>query len=265
MRKLELPEIQEILLKVMIDFDAFCREHQLTYYMIGGTALGAQRHQGFIPWDDDIDVGMPREDYEKLLNMTLPIGKGYELRNFHNTKNCDYVLTRIYIPGTEIDNPVLRASKLDKRLYFDIFPLDYIPANVEERHKHEMQIKRLKQLLSFVDYKDYGRGYAKSVVRKALSMCLMPARNLLLRKLNRYMVKYSNEGYLCSLASQYSYEKQTFSVEVYGVPSDYVFEGHVFKGPQNMDQYLTQLYGANYMELPPMEKRRAGNDVYIYE
>lgn len=265
MRKLELFEIQRMLLDVMIEFDSFCREHQLTYYMIGGTALGAQRHKGFIPWDDDIDVGMPREDYEKLLKLNKKIGNTYELRNYHNAKNCDYALTRLYIPGTEIDKPFLRKSKLDKRLYFDIFPLDYVPENAEERHKHKNQIKRLKTILSFVDYKDYQRGPAKSVARKMLSLCLMPFRKLILNSLNNCMTKYGNEGYLCSLASQYSYEKQTFAADVYGQPCDYLFEGHMFKGPQRMDVYLSQLYGSDHMELPPVEKRRPGNNVYFTE
>ena len=265
MRKLEVREIQKVLLNVMIDFDSFCKEHQLTYYMIGGTALGAYRHSGFIPWDDDIDVGMPRDDYEKLLKLNQKIGNDYELSHYRNTKNCDYALTRIYIPGTEIDNPVLRKAKADKRLYFDIFPLDYIPANMMERRKHKNQIVFLKKILSFVDYKDYGRGKIKSAARKVLSICLMPAGNLILRYLNSCMAKYDNEGYLCSLASQYSYEKQAFAADVYGRPCEYLFEGHLFKGPQNMEAYLAQLYGANFMELPPEEKRRPGCDVFAVD
>lgn len=265
MRKLELHEIQRILLNVMIDFDLFCKEHQLTYYMIGGTALGAYRHSGFIPWDDDIDVGMPRDDYEKLLKLNKRIGNTYELTNYRNAKNCDFVLTRIYIPGTEIDNPYLRKAKIDKRLYFDIFPLDYIPESSEERRKHKKRIAFLKTALSFVDYKDYQRGKIKSAVRKVLSVCLLPARNLILHCLNSCMAQYDNEGYLCSLASQYSYEKQAFAADVYGRPCEYLFEGHLFKGPQKMEAYLAQLYGADFMELPPAEKRHPGYDVFIIE
>lgn len=263
MRKLELQELQGILLNVMVDFDAFCRKHHLVYYMIGGTALGAQRHEGFIPWDDDIDVGMPREDYERLLRLNEKIEGMYELSNYRNSHNCDYVLTRIYIPGTQIDNPIVRKTKLDKRLYFDIFPLDNIPADNAKRRKQKKDIIRLKRLLNYVDYREYNDNIMKRLVRYGLSCALMPFRNLILCSLEREMQHYNNEGYLCSLASQYSYEKQAFNKAVYGIPQEYKFQGYSFWGPAKMEEYLSQLYGSDYMELPPVEKRRKGHDVYV--
>lgn len=65
----DIQEIHSVLLNMLIDFDTICRKHKLTYYMVGGTLLGAVRHNGFIPWDDDIDIGMPRPDYERFVNL----------------------------------------------------------------------------------------------------------------------------------------------------------------------------------------------------
>lgn len=262
MRKLDIKETQGILLNVMIKFDSFCRENNIQYYMIGGTMLGAYRHKGFIPWDDDIDVGMVREQYELFLERSVSFDQKYNIVNYRSAKNCDYVITRIYIPGTYIDNPHYEKSKTDKRLYFDIFPLDHAP---DERHEQELQSKKLlalKKKMNLMDFKTYNKRIDKVAARWIISKLLSKKRDRILSQLDQTMSKYKNTDFLCSMASQYKYEKQLFPIEIYGVPTEYSFEGMKFFGPEKADDYLSQLFGNDYMKLPPKDKRRPALNIY---
>ena len=102
LRKINTQQVQEILLQLMSEFHNFCITHNIKYYMIGGTLLGAVRHKGFIPWDDDIDVGMLRQDYEKFLALSSKFSKNYIISNYKTNKHANFPLTRIYVPGTYI-------------------------------------------------------------------------------------------------------------------------------------------------------------------
>ena len=258
-------EVQNLLLDVMIDFDQFCRENNLPYYLIGGSLLGAVRHQGFIPWDDDMDVGMIRDDYERFLSLIDQNPLDYEIKNFRNSKYCDYVITRIYIDNTFIDNKKVLNKKLDSRLYFDIFPLDYVPDELEEAKNHAQKIMRQKKYLSYVDAKNFNNKAFVVFVKRVFAFFLSPFRHLIIQKLENEMRKFQNTKHLCSLASQYSYKKQYFSSDIYGKPKEYEFCNHRFLGPEKPVEYLSQLYGNDYMDLPPVEKRRSGWDIYYCE
>ena len=266
MRLLTLKEVQNLLLEVMIEVDGFCKQKNIKYYMLGGTLLGAVRHKGFIPWDDDIDIGMLRGDYERFLQSATEKQWKYELVNYRLKKNCDYVITRLYIPDTYIDNPEIEKTKLDKRLYFDIFPLDYMPKEPKTQKKQARKLLNLKREIAYADVRIRKNNSKFDVIlKKILAHVISPFRQALLFKLEKTMQTYPPCGYVCSMASQYSYEKQSFEELIYGKPVPYIFEGYTFAGPAKCHEYLTQLYGADYMELPPVEKRRKGYDIYIKE
>jgi len=264
-RLLTLKETQDLLLSVMIDFDRFCRERDLEYYMIGGTILGAVRHQGFIPWDDDIDVAMIRPVYEKFLTVMKEFDPRYEIKHFRTASRCNFVITRIMIPGTFIDNPSLKDSGIDQRLYFDIFPLDFVPEDRALQEEQRKKLKKLKNLLSLVDFKVYNQRPDKVLERRVVSTFLKPRRQMILNRLDRLMRQYSDTEQVCSMASQYDYFRQVFDRKIYGTPVEYRFEGHDFYGPACAHEYLNQLYGEDYMELPPESKRRKGFDIYLEE
>ena len=266
-RVLSIEEVQNLLLSVMIEFDCFCRKHELKYYMIGGSLLGAVRHAGFIPWDDDMDVGMMREEYEKFLLIKDEFTKEYDIINYRccESHNCDYVITRIYINNTMIDNAYLTKAKLDKRLYFDIFPLDCAPDDNNLASIHKEKILKMKKTVGYLDPKNYNNTRLEMTMKAILSFVLNPFRCRILARLEHEMIKYRNTNHICSLASQYSYEKQYFTYDVYGEPKEYSFCNHMFMGPAKPEKYLSQLYGEDYMELPPVEKRRKGWDVYEIE
>lgn len=158
MKQLKIKEVQSIQLVLMKKLHQFLAEEKIPYYLIAGSALGAVRHKGFIPWDDDIDIGLFRRDYERFLQVANRFDPTYEIINSRNANNCDFSLTRIYFPDTMIDIPSIKNTVLDKRLYMDIFPLDNVPDDEIELQSYEEKIKARKKLIARIDVRDYGTG-----------------------------------------------------------------------------------------------------------
>lgn len=266
-KQIPLEEIQNKLYAMMCYVDQFCIEHQIKYYMLGGTALGARRHEDFIPWDDDIDIGMLREDYEKFISLRSQLEGNFEFKNYRVNKKCDSVITRLYFYNTEIDNPAIKHSWFDKRMYFDIFPLDYVPADVQKQDTQKHQLLKLKKLIWWSMPFKHNSNIIKRTVAEVIHMCLLPWHNYFLRKMDRIMAEQGKENAcgICSMASQYSYEKQNMLMEIYGDPVRYKFRDSYFCGPEKIDTYLAQLFGPDFMQVPPVEKRRMGFDIYESE
>ena len=267
MRKLDITEVQKLLLDLMKVVHDFMEENQIEYYLLGGSALGAVRHKGFIPWDDDIDIGLTRENYEKFLRLSSKFCSNYEIQNFTNHKYCDYGLTRIYINNTYIDNDTLKKTKLDKRLYFDIFPLDNVPEDTTELKIYEKRIFRLKKIIQRIDVRIYDSSKIKIFIKKIISFFLKPFRKRILSSFDSLIKKYRyyETRKICSLCSQYGFDKQVMFKEIYGRPTLHKFEDADLYVPEKVDVYLTTLFGNDYMELPPLEKRRKGHDIYMIE
>ena len=265
MRILRIDEIQFLLLELMKKVHVFMECNSLKYYLLGGSALGAVRHNGFIPWDDDIDIGMLREDYERFLKIADQFDRHYDVVNFKNNNNCDFGLTRIYIPVTYIDNPMIENTKLDKRLYFDIFPLDNVPDDQKELDRYESVIVNKKKLIQRIDVRDNHNSKGNLLAKKVLSCALSPFRTSIIASFDKLSQKYRSveTKRICSLSSQYSFEKQVMAKEVYGAPVLHAFETESFYVPEQTDIYLTILFGKNYGEVPPVEKRRKGHNIYL--
>lgn len=265
MKLLKIDEVQAILLELMKKVHIFMEEHNLHYYLLGGSALGAARHQGFIPWDDDIDIGMMRDEYEKFLEIADKFDSQYDVVNYKTDNKCDYGLTRIYLPNTYIDNPTIKNTKLDKRLYFDIFPLDNVPDDNEELVKYEKAIVKKKKLIQRIDVRDNNNPKHILFAKKIVSLGLSCSRNTIIASFDKLCQKYrgGNTKYVCSLSSQYSFAKQVMDRAVYGTPTLHVFESEEFYVPEKLDEYLTILFGSDYGEVPPPEKRRKGHNIYL--
>lgn len=271
-RKLSIRELQILQLNAMKVIHAFCENNAINYYMIGGTLLGAIRHKGFIPWDDDIDIAMMREDYDKfidLFNKELDSSRFF-LQNYDTDIDFQPALTRVCIKGTFLDLPFERHLNICKNAYIDIFPLDNVSDNKQqiEQQKRDLQIvDRLFDLKMGRVYRNGFLGY-KFIIKRFLRfvMSIIPLKRLQRRRI-AVMTRYKDVKTKCvsSTVSKYGFVKQIMPRTVYGTPQLYDFEDTKFYGAERASDYLTHLFGPNYMEIPPISERQQSYNVYLID
>lgn len=255
MREIDVSELKSIELEMLKFIDEVCKREGLRYFLCGGTLLGAVRHQGFIPWDDDIDIFMPRIDYEKLIDLTKN-SKVYRLLS-EVDEGYYYNFAKLVDTRTTMTEEECEPIK-NFGVYIDVFPLDGMPNNETERMRHFKELdKRRRRITSFSKGKPH--------FRKNLLALFYSWFYYITNKVTDVMTeqkKYIN------IAKQYAYDD---SVYVYATGGAYkkrdifprawlstgtelTFEGVKFQVPTEYDKYLKQVYGS-YMELPPVEKR----------
>lgn len=270
-RLLSLRELQLLQLDTMKHIHAVCVQEGINYYMIGGTLLGAIRHHGFIPWDDDIDIAMLRCDYERFKRVFNAhfSADSYFLQSYDTDRDFRPAMLRVCIKGTYQDLRSEAHLKNCKNTYIDIFPLDNVP---DEKTLQEKQARALQKTDRLIELKLYhlypGNSRLYVLLKKIVSILLriIPLSYLQRRRV-AIMTKYadSETHNVSSTVSKYGYMKQVMDKQIYGVPTLYTFEDVEFYGVENYDAYLSQLFGKRYMQLPPEEKREKPHDVYIVE
>lgn len=255
--EINIREIQLEGLKILVAFDAVCRRHGLRYYLAYGTMLGAVRHKGFIPWDDDVDVHMPRTDYLRLrenCDKWLPEGMKFvdntTDRTFpHQYGKIENVMT------TYIERPYLGHYG---GVWIDIFPLDgMIPdAGVCRRQKRGFKLLRRLQYYAYRDPWKHGRSLGGAAL---WLMQRVVKREWVNPRLERLMRRYDFDttGHTMLYEDHYwVMPKSYFGDE----PTEYEFEGRKFLGVADYDAYLSTIYG-DYMTPPPEEKRVVEHNV----
>ena len=254
---LSIAEEQQAELQVMKELHAYCVKHGLRYILGYGTLLGAIRHKGFIPWDNDMDVIMPREDVEKLveLNKTEPIGQNVRLFHYTTDANYHYPIVRACNTKTIVEPTYLRELIDDMGVWVDIFPMDgYIKSKlVYQKPLRNFYLKMMNATM-YIQESESG---AKAFVRRSI-IKLMPNKNHRYeRKLSKLCAKsrYEDSETVCVLCEEEPpFEKQIMSREDVENPVLVPFEDAEFYIPRNADKYLTMQYG-DYMKLPAEEDR----------
>ena len=260
MNKDEIRAFQLAQLPLVDKVDAVCAEKGLTYYLIGGTLLGAVRHGGFIPWDPDMDIAMPRADYDTFCTL-FENDPDFFCQTYKTDKNHFEPHAILRMRGTHIiykDNETLVAPLFDG-LYLDIFPLDTPPADGARQARQARALLRIKRIKELKLAKIYAgkTGKIKALAKRAVSLLLSPLTFAFLGALeDKIRQKYAREqsGYLVSMASHYSYKKQLMPADIYGVPERVAFEGRALCAPAKTHEYLTCLFG-DYMTPPPEKDR----------
>lgn len=259
------PELlREKLLETLIALDDFCREHGLRYYLSGGTLLGAVRHQGFIPWDDDIDVNMPRCDCEKLMELSGGrIGK-YLLvpPNFDDAAHAYH--WKLY-------NEEILVTKGEKcyPIFIDIFPIEGLPKTAFGNWLHYTRSRFWKLLSDCLWGKKWLQGSNKPA--KLFHAAMRPVASLWGKeRLFNHVVKvmksipYESSDYVGVMATKVHTTEERVVKREYAPVVEVSFENRSFPGPAGYHTYLSQLYGSSYMELPPEEKRISRHGLVPY-
>lgn len=253
MNDISIQELKKLQIMILRDVASFCEQEQISYFLAYGTALGAVRHHGFIPWDDDIDIMMPRPDYERFLALFNKKHQSYyHVYSFPADDN--YSLPFAKVGDTRTDMFEFLYKKDDFGVYIDIFPLDGIQGGV--------QIRQMKFLSMLLNTKKALLGKHRSLLKNSLIVfgkiiLFAVSKRRILKKMNRISnslsyEKASNVCVLCSTTAEREiFDKRLFTDYVY-VP----FENYQFRVPSNYDQYLKQCYG-DYMTLPSEEERQS--------
>lgn len=267
MEKLTLREVQELQLNVLKYIDCLCRKNNITYYLIKGSLLGAIRHGGFIPWDDDIDIAMMRDEYDRFLEICKKdLDDRYFLQNYHTDIDYAPTLSRICIKGTYAKVYPLEHLKFNKSTYIDIHPVDNVPDDDKLALRHEKQLIIIDKLINMKLYAVFDEGFIKykRIIKRMRSLLLAAIPlEYLHSKREKVMKRYSNTTTkrVCCTACRYAYGKQIMAREIFGRPVLVKFEDGEFFAPEQYEKYLTQTYG-DYMKIPPEDERDKPAEVY---
>ncbi len=264
MQELRLEEQKKIMLDILLDFDRVCRENDITYSLAYGTLLGAVRHKGFIPWDDDIDVTVTRANYNKIKNiMNEQLNAGHRFVCVENEKLFSAPLAKVIDTNTVLKQIGHKSDKMDLGVYIDIFVLDNVPLDRSERDKVFRKSVLLQKIWSFS-----GNNYDNSG-RLIHSMRAVANRLPIARNTALYAGKWAENlekdtGLMASiLFGEPDRNKEIMESCDINDLAEYEFEGHRFMGVRDYDKYLKQWYG-DYMQLPPEDQRVSNHDTVVY-
>ena len=272
MREMSLAEAKQCSLEILLWIDRFCSEKKISWWLCGGTLLGAIRHKGFSPWDDDIDIMLPRREYERL-EAEFPKEGRYKFLTPENTKNFSYQYGKIYDTYTWKDEGIRkRFQRIGVDI--DVFPIDDLPSNNDECRSFYHEIERKGLALAGMRLV-YGKG--KTITSTILKNSYIFSLRLLewigvisYEKTQKRFIelaqKYNNQGCeYCGITCINHYGMKERNLKKgYEKTVMVEFEGHLFPAPDCYDTYLTQLYGENYMQLPPVEKRVSHHEFKTY-
>lgn len=247
-------------LKILKEIDIICKKHNLTYFAVGGSVLGAVRHQGFIPWDDDIDIAMPRKDYDAFLKYaSVELPDGYFLQSFFTEKESPFYFSKVRKNNTKFVEYYLRDLNIHHGLFIDIFPFDNVPDNPILKKLHFKLCRFLYQLYLSKSLKtvcssrfERKENY-KTVIRKALHYLLAPVpKSFLFKLLDSSVQMFNNKK--CKEISHIVRRRLRVKINDLYPIATLPFEDFQMPVPRNFDAYLSAQYG-DYKTIPDEDKR----------
>ena len=256
MRELNLKEIQQVEIQILDYFVSFCEKNNLRYYLSGGTLLGAIRHKGFIPWDDDIDVCMPRPDYIKFIELFGDKQNHFELKSdIIGTFSLPF--SKLFDSRTKVITPYVNYS-CEERIWMDIFPVDGLPEDINSVKKIYKNIKFYRKIHGLANAK---LGNGRNKLRKYIKYVLKPlvslyGANNCIQNIQEIAAKYKYEESIFVGAVTWGLygEGERMRKDEFEKSTMVKFENKYYKTFSCWDSYLKGLYG-DYMQLPPVEKR----------
>lgn len=253
MSKKSIRDLQLVELDILKEFLRICEKYHLRYYALGGTLLGAVRHKGFIPWDDDIDIGMPRPDFirfEQIVEKELP--EYFHYNSFGRTPGYTYYVPRMTDGRVKVIDTSATVHK-EKEAWIDIFPLDGMPGGKYVRKIHCFRLLLARVRLNYslfstnIDLKKANRPFYEKLLIWAGS--ILPVEKIFktekeLARLDRLMKKYpyDESPYMVNFMGIHKL-KEMFHKKYYGSGARYSFEDVELMGPEDFDHVLCQMYG----------------------
>ncbi len=247
-----LRRLQQTQLSILKDVAEFCDKNDIKYCLSSGTLLGAVRHGGFIPWDDDIDISMPRKDFEKFLSIAQNLPEIYQIQATRLQPNYPIPIVKVRLKGTIMKEPDMAGLDICHGVWIDVFPLDKVK-----------NVKALSVKAHFIHLLTTAILY-KLKVSKPIKLTTKAACRVIslfgVKTIDKWRTalmsidENTDATLYTSFASNLGYRNLLFSEAVYFPLERKMFEGYEFSVPSDYDKWLTAAYG-DYMQLPPKEKQ----------
>jgi len=267
-RIIQLEEYKEIVNGVLSYIKEFCRKNNITYYLAYGSLLGAVRHKGFIPWDDDVDIIMDRENFERFTScMRQENHPYYKLAWLTEQKEYDLPLPKVVDTRTELEQAG-RKSNLRIGAWVDILIIDDVPDDPVKREKVLCKFNWYEHIWAWSQYDSLSvrnakslRSFVKCMIYRVLAL---PGSRFWSKQLYRLAKRYNgkNSGYFSALTFSGG-KRKAYRKDWLGKGAEVEFEGERYTAPENWDAYLTHAYG-DYMTLPPKEKQVSNHSFNVY-
>lgn len=258
-----LKELQAVELEMLLQIDKACKQLRITYFLDSGTALGAARHQGFIPWDDDVDLGMSREDYDRFVAEAPAILPGnYRVCTPANTAGYAPLFAKVMRTDTRFVTRETADAGFDQGVFIDIFPYDALSADPSVAHaqrRHCGADQKLSYLYHSGRVNVPHKGFLGRAERLAcrvahLIVRLVASPSKLASSFDEWARKGEANPSEDAIIMAYP-QMQAMPFSVIFPLATASFEGHVLPVPGKLDEYLTRAYG-DWRTLPPVEDRR---------
>ena len=264
MEKLTCKEIQSHCVEMLRYFDAYATSQNITYYLSGGTLLGAVRHQGFIPWDDDVDLMLPRKDYERLIH-DFDGGERYEIISCETNDEYGTPFARIWDKRTALKWTSSREVPIG--VFIDLFPIDGFPENEIVSKLYMNYLKLCRTKVNSAIRTTYQKGERFKIIKKGLKYVWRKSANYYARRQNAIVKKYTyeNSKYVgVTTTTVHIYRERNLKTDVFSGTLYLPFEQLQLPVPSGYDRYLQHLYG-DYMKLPPVDQRWSEHNFVIYK
>lgn len=265
MRDFDIRALQLKEMELILELDRICKKYDIRYYMSWGSALGAVRHKGFIPWDDDIDVSMFWDDYIKFEEVCkVELNNKFFYQNDKNDEQFWLPWNKIRINNTTSMCPELKNIKCHWGVCMDIFPIIAIPDSRMSQKKQELNTKIYKFLCNKYFLINSVDTSIKNKIKKSVYK-IMPNRIIsFLKKITlKNITKYNQEDYqMCGEILSMPYKEAMIENNIFGEPIYVEFEKKLLPIPKEYDKYLSQCYG-DYMKLPPDNQRTGHGNIIV--
>lgn len=253
MEIVDLENLKEIQINILKCVAEFCEKNNIKYWLDSGTLLGAVRHKGYIPWDDDIDIGMLRSDYDKFLKLFNESNNKYKAYSIENNKDFLYPFCKVLDTDTILYEPDEKGLKLN--INIDVFVYDNAPKDLSKLNKmyKKRDIYRGLNNIRTRQFTGYTKGIKRIIKWVMYPIVSLFPREYFVNKMINVAKTYINlhTGYV----GNFTATEKIHCPDTWLNQSTYLeFEGCMFKAPLHYDEWLKAFYG-NYMTLPPIEER----------